>query len=81
MCMSARVDELLLEAMGLGEHERADLAARLIASLDDDLTEDAAEGDAAWDAEIVVRAARVHAGETTTEWSAVRRQLLRSHEA
>lgn len=74
--MSATLDVLLLEAMSLAEHDRADLATRLIASLDVDSDEDSAGVDAAWAAEIEDRITQVHAGEATIEWSVARRQIL-----
>ena len=54
--MSPRAQELLREAMALPVRERADLAAELLASLDDAAAEDPAEVEAAWAAEIERRA-------------------------
>ena len=72
--MSPRTQELLREAMALPVDERADLAAELLASLDDAAAEDPAEVEAAWAAEIERRARRVIAGETTgIPWGDVRR--------
>ena len=62
--MSPRAQELLREAMALPVKERADLAAELLASLDDAAAEDPAEIEAAWAAEIERRAPRVMASET-----------------
>ena len=73
--MSPRAQELLREAMALSVKERADLAAELLASLDDGAAEDPAEVEAAWAAEIERRARRVIAGETAgVPWDDVRRR-------
>ena len=73
--MSPRAQELLREAMALSVKERADLAAELLASLDDAAAEDPAEVEAAWAAEIERRARRVIAGETAgIPWEDVRRR-------
>lgn len=63
--MTSRAQELLREALSLPIDERADVAAELLASLDDAGTEDAAEVEAAWFAEIERRARRVMAGESS----------------
>ena len=63
------------EAMALPVRERADLAAELLASLDDATAEDPAEVEAAWAAEIERRARRVMTGETAgIPWEDVRRR-------
>ena len=63
------------EAMALPVKERADLAAELLASLDDAAAEDPAEVEAAWAAEIERRARRVMTGETAgIPWEDVRRR-------
>ncbi len=73
--MSPRAQELLREALALPLDERADLAAQLLASLDDAAADDPAEVEAAWAAEIERRARRVIAGETTgVPWEDVRRR-------
>ena len=73
--MSPRAQELLREAMALPVKERADLAAELLASLDDARAEDPAEVEAAWAAEIERRARRVMTGETAgIPWEDVRRR-------
>ena len=73
--MSPRAQELLREAMALPVKERADLAAELLASLDDASAEDPVEVEAAWAAEIERRARRVMTGETTgIPWEDVRRR-------
>ena len=73
--MSPRAQELLREAMALPVKERADLAAELLASLDDATAEDPAEVEAAWAAEIERRARRVMTGETAgIPWEDVRRR-------
>ena len=50
--MSLPLERLEAEAMELSSRERARLAHRLIASLDDDVEEDPAEVDRAWEEEI-----------------------------
>ena len=73
--MSPRAQELLRDAMALPVKERADLAAELLASLDDAASEDPAEVEAAWAAEIERRARLVMAGETAgIPWEDVRRR-------
>ena len=73
--MSSRAQDLLREALALPLDERADVAAELLASLDDTEAEDPAEVEAAWAAEIERRARRVMAGETTgIPWEDVRRR-------
>jgi putative addiction module component (TIGR02574 family) len=73
--MSSRAHELLREALALPLDERAEFAAELLASLDDEEAEDRAEVEAAWAAEIERRARRVMAGETTgIPWEDVRRR-------
>lgn len=73
--MSPRAQELLREVLALPLEERADVAAQLLASLDDAAVEDPAEVEAAWAAEIERRARRVLAGESArTPWDDVRRR-------
>ena len=62
--------------MGLSDPERAEIAARLIESLDVDTSADADEIDEAWATEIERRCAALDAGTTgTTAWEDVRRQI------
>jgi putative addiction module component (TIGR02574 family) len=73
--MSPRAQELLREALALPVKERADVAAQLLASLDEAAAVDPAEVEAAWAEEIERRARRVIAGETTgIPWNDVRRR-------
>ena len=58
----ARAETLLLEALKLPPKERADVAAELLASLDDLSVDEAAEVERAWGAEIERRARRVLSG-------------------
>jgi len=61
--------------LALSVAERADVAAELLASLDDAEIENAAEVEAAWAAEIERRARRVMAGESAgVPWEDVRRR-------
>lgn len=70
--MTPRAQELLREALALPVAERADVAAELLASLDDG-TEDPAEVEAAWASEIERRARRALAGgEAGASWQDVR---------
>jgi putative addiction module component (TIGR02574 family) len=73
--MTSRAQEVLREALALPIAERADVAAELLASLDDVEIENLAEVEAAWAAEIERRARRVMAGESTgAPWEDVRRR-------
>jgi len=59
--------------------ERADVAAELVASLDDPPTENAAAVEAAWAKEIERRARRALAGESSGEpWEDVRNRIAHS---
>ena len=70
--MTSRARELLREALALPLDERADVAAQLLASLDDS-SEDPADVEAAWATEIEQRARRVLAGGPPgTSWKDVR---------
>ena len=72
--MAQRAQELLREALTLPVDARADVAARLLASLDEEniATEDI---EAAWADEIEKRARRVLAGESEgIPWEEVRRR-------
>ena len=69
-------DALLKEALKLPVKDRADVAAELLASLDDQPLEDPDEVAKAWAAEIERRGRRVLAGESAgVPWEAVRRRL------
>lgn len=69
-------EALLQEALRLPRTERADVAAELLASLDEELTENAEELEKAWAAEIERRARRVLAGESAgTPWDDVERRV------
>ena len=73
--MTSRAQQVLREALELPVHERADVAAELLASLDDAPLENQAEVEAAWAAEIERRARRVMAGESAgIPWDDVRRR-------
>jgi len=72
--MTQRTQDLLREALALPVDERADVAAKLLASLDDDdvATEDI---EAAWAVEIEKRAGRVLSGQSDgIPWEDVRRR-------
>ena len=73
--MSSRAQELLRDALALPLDERADVAAELLASLDDAEAEHPADVEAAWAAEIKRRARRVMArGICGRPWEDVRRR-------
>ena len=73
--MTQRAQDLLKNALTLTESERADLAAELIASLDE-ASDDPRAVEAAWVAEIERRARRVLSGESQGEaWEDVRRRI------
>lgn len=71
-------EALLQEALKLPRRERANVAADLLASLDDDLADDPQELERAWAAEIERRARRVLAGESSgTPWEQVKQRIER----
>ena len=73
--MTDRAQSLLREALTLPVAERADVAAELLASLNE--SEDPADVRAAWAKEIERRARRVLAGESSGEpWSDVRDRVV-----
>lgn len=73
--MSSRAQDVLREALALPLDERADVAAELLASLDDAAAERPDEVEAAWAAEIERRARRALADEAGgVAWDSVRRR-------
>jgi len=67
---------LLQEALKLPHAERADVAAELLASLDDDASDDLEDVEKAWPVEIERRARRVLTGESVgAPWSEVKRRI------
>jgi putative addiction module component (TIGR02574 family) len=76
--MTDRAQQLLREALGLAVDERADIAAELLASLDETDMIGAEDVEAAWAHEIERRARRVMAGESVGEpWEGVRARVAR----
>jgi putative addiction module component (TIGR02574 family) len=74
--MTSSAESVLKDALRLAEEERAEIAARLIASLDAESTESRAEVEEAWALEIERRCEALDAGTTTTQsWDAVRRRI------
>ena len=72
--MTRRTQELLREALSLPADERADVAAQLLASLDD-TEDDPADVEATWAVEIERRARRVLAGQSEgIPWEDVRKR-------
>jgi putative addiction module component (TIGR02574 family) len=74
-CMPSNLSQQLLnDAMGLPDEQRAALAAALIESLDQDVDEDA---EAAWSVEIARRLRDVQSGDAKTiPWSQVRQMIV-----
>lgn len=74
--MTVTADRVLQDALGLSEQERAEIAIRLIESLDVVRDGEAAEVEEAWAAEIERRCAALDAGTAgTTDWQDVRREI------
>jgi putative addiction module component (TIGR02574 family) len=73
--VTKNAEQLLDEVLRLPEPERAEIAARLIESLEQDVDADV---DAAWAAEIERRCAALDAGQAvTSDWNDVRRRIER----
>ena len=73
--MTSRAQDVLREALALSLEERADVAAELLASLDDAAAERPADVEAAWAVEIERRARRALADESGgVAWDDVRRR-------
>lgn len=65
--MTQLARQVLEDALRLAQHDRAELAARLLASLEEDDSDGTqAEIDAAWAAEIEARVRRFERGESTS---------------
>ena len=76
--MTDRAQAILRDALALPAHERADVAAELLASLDEPAAQNPAEVEAAWAREIERRARRVMSGESAGEpWGDVRARVAR----
>jgi len=75
LCMIHHKERLLDEALRLSESDRAELAAKLIESLDGQADVDV---DSAWAQEIERRCAAVDAGDAvTSDWETVRSRIER----
>jgi putative addiction module component (TIGR02574 family) len=71
-----RTEALLLEVLTLSSEERAEVAAKLLASLDDAPIAEADEVEREWAAEIERRARRVLTGESPgVPWEQVERSV------
>ena len=69
-------EALLHEALKLSHTERVDVAAELLASLDEEPADNLEEVEKAWGAEIERRARRVLAGESAgVSWEQVRQRI------
>jgi len=76
--MSTDATRVLREALDLPEPERADIAVKLLASLEPANAE-AGDVEAAWAVEIERRARRVLSGESSgIEWAEARKQFVAS---
>ena len=76
--MTSEAQEVLRQALALPADQRADVAAELLASLDEAPPSDRAAVEAAWAREIERRARRVMSGESAGEpWEDVRARVLR----
>ena len=76
--MTSRTQELLREALALTAEERADVAAELLASLEEPAPADETAVQVAWAREIERRARRVIAGDSTGDsWEDVRQRVAR----
>jgi putative addiction module component (TIGR02574 family) len=74
--MSTAADEILRGALTLSDADRAEVAARLLESLDESADTSPAEIEAAWAAEIERRCAALDSGETTTTaWAEVQQKI------
>lgn len=74
--MSSTAETVLHEALQLPEEDRAEIATRLIASLDTETDEDPHAVEQAWAAEIERRCDALDSGATTTRrWEDVRREI------
>ena len=75
--MTSRAQDLLRDALALPSDERADVAAELLASLDDPAPTEATAVEALWARELERRARRVIAGESAGEpWDDVRKRVV-----
>ena len=75
--MAMRAEDLLREALGLTDRERAALAADLLASLEGDTSKDDEAVRLMWAEEIERRARMVIAGASPTEsWETIRQRFV-----
>ncbi len=73
--MTERTRELLKQALSLSRGERAEIAAELLSSIEDEAERGS---DEAWEAEIERRANRVVTGESAgLDWDQVKREIER----
>lgn len=75
--MATRTEEVRRQALALAEADRANLAADLLASLDDAIGEADAGVEAAWAEELERRALALMSGESqVTSWEEVRESIV-----
>lgn len=71
--MTSETETILRDALALRSEDRADLAARLLASLDSPAAEDQRTVEAVWASELERRATQVTSREAATvDWDTVR---------
>jgi putative addiction module component (TIGR02574 family) len=76
--MTSRAQDLLRDGLALPSDERADVAAELLASLDEPAPTEATAVEAMWARELERRTRRVIAGESAGEpWADVRKRVVR----
>jgi putative addiction module component (TIGR02574 family) len=74
--VTTTADRILQDALSLSDRDRAEVAARLLESLDQPRDADAAGVEEAWAAEVERRCAALDAGTTgTTDWEDVQREI------
>lgn len=73
--MTTSASRVLQDALELSEKERAEIASRLIESLEPEASDVPDEVQSAWAAEIERRCAALDAGAGTTSWEDARRHV------
>lgn len=74
--VTTTADRILQDALSLSAQDKAEIAARLLESLEEPHDGDAVDVEEAWATEIERRCAALDAGTTgTTDWEEVRREI------